>query len=175
MMGGSISVESKVGKGSVFSFYIILQTTDSIDCTEKAKKIDAPKTHDFSNIRMLVVDDIEINRTIVAEMLADTGAVISEAVNGREAVEMFKSSGDGEFDIILMDMQMPVMDGCEAAMKIRGTDRPDAKKIPIVAMTANAMKADVEHVLEAGMDGHIAKPVIYDSFIQTLHRMLDDV
>jgi signal transduction histidine kinase/HAMP domain-containing protein/ActR/RegA family two-component response regulator len=175
IMGGSISVESEVGKGSKFYFNIEVQTLDSMTEEENSARDELYRTPDFSIYRLLVVDDIEINRTIVSEMLADTKVKIEEASNGLEAVESFRNSKPGYFDLILMDMQMPKMDGCESSRVIRGLDHPDAKKVIIVAMTANAMKSDVELVLEAGMNAHIAKPIIYDSFIQTLKRMLNNV
>ena len=171
MMHGSIWVESKVGEGSTFFFTVKLKTYEpgpDGDSDTGPEEIDLP---DLSKCRVLVVDDIDINRDIVAEMVSDTGIMIEEAVNGREAVEMFMGSGPGFFDIILMDMQMPIMGGCEAAMAIRASDHPDAKSVPIIAMTANALKADVERVLDAGMNGHLAKPVMYDVLINLLGYM----
>ena len=175
MMNGNITVESEAGEGSRFNFSIILDTLDNLEDGAKPDSDLMDTLPDFSEFRVLIVDDIEINRTIAAEMLADTGIKIEEAANGREAVDAFNNSAPGYFDIILMDMQMPEMDGCEASIAIRETDRPDAKKIPIVAMTANALKSDIEHVLESGMNGHIAKPIIFENFIQTLRRLFNGV
>jgi len=178
MMGGHIGVESKPGKGSTFFFTVRLSAALKIDGNGNGKKTVADSNEiphkesvDFSKIRALVVDDIEINRVIVAEMLADTQIKIEEAATGREAVEIFDSSAPGHFDIIFMDMQMPEMDGCEASRAIRALLRKDAKKIPIVAMTANVMKSDVEQVLDAGMNGHIAKPIDFENVIDTIRRM----
>ena len=114
---------------------------------------------DFSGKHMLVVDDIDINRMIVLELLADSGIVMEEASNGREAVAMFEKSPIGHYDFILMDMQMPVMDGCEATEAIRALPRPDAAKVRIIAMTANVMQEDVDKALAAGMNAHTGKPI----------------
>ncbi|MDL2318760.1 response regulator [Eubacteriales bacterium OttesenSCG-928-A19] len=111
---------------------------------------------------------MDINRMIVVEMLAGTGMYIDEARNGREAVEMFRRSPEGFFDVILMDVQMPEMNGYEATGEIRDMDRADARSTAIIAMTANALKADVENALKAGMNGHIAKPIDFHEVISVL-------
>lgn len=123
---------------------------------------------DFSGKRMLVVDDLDINRMIILELLADSGMVMEEAANGREAVEMFERSPVGYYDFILMDMQMPEMDGCEATRAIRALQRPDAIAVRIVAMTANVMKEDVDRALAAGMNAHTGKPVNVPDLLQSL-------
>lgn len=177
IMDGSIWAESESGVGSTFSFEVRLRTTDYSEIRDTTDAA-APETGgvsgepvDFSNIRALLVDDIDINRVIVMEMLADTGIQIEEARNGREAVERFRNSPAGYYDIILMDVQMPEMDGYEATKRIRSMDRPDAGSVAIIAMTANALKADVEEALGAGMDGHIAKPIDFQAAIQLLKDM----
>jgi CheY-like chemotaxis protein len=123
-------------------------------------------------MRALLADDVEINRLIVTEMLSSTGIEIEEARDGREAAEMFENAPPGSFDVILMDVQMPEMDGYEATKKIRSMNRPDAKSTVIVAMTANALKADVENALNAGMDCHIAKPIDFHAAIKLLRKCL---
>ena len=172
-MNGRIWVESEPGKGSKFSFTVRLITVDEQQAHVKNDKTEdqAPPAQTLSGLSALIVDDIELNRIIAAEMLAGTGIKIIEASNGLEAVRIFENSAPGYFDIILMDMQMPDMDGCEATRTIRAMERPDAKEIVIVAMTANAMKSDVELVIASGMNGHIAKPMDFDATIEIIKRL----
>jgi signal transduction histidine kinase/ActR/RegA family two-component response regulator len=175
-MGGRIWAESEPGAGSVFSFEVPLKTAEDGGATEpndvagpEAGGTDDPgPSADLSGVRVLLADDIDINRDIVREMLSGAGIVIEEARDGREAVELFKNSPHGHFDIILMDVQMPEMDGYEATKHIRSMDRPDAASATIIAMTANALKADVENALKAGMDGHIAKPIDFQAAMKLL-------
>ena len=105
-------------------------------------------------------------------MLESTGAFVTQAWNGQEAVELFQQSQSFCFDAVLLDMQMPVMDGCEAARAIRSMDRPDAASVPLVAVTANAFSEDMAATAEAGMDAHISKPLDYAVMLQTLERLL---
>ncbi|MDR1116621.1 MAG: response regulator [Oscillospiraceae bacterium] len=174
-MNGRIWAESEAGAGSVFSFVVQLKTAERSDYEPKGSA--APETDgtgklaDFSGMRTLLVDDVDINRIIVNEMLCETGMKIEEACNGQEAVEMFRNSPAGYFNVILMDVQMPEMDGYEASKKIRGMKHPDAESIPIIAMTANALKVDVENALQAGMNGHIAKPIDFQKAMKILKEI----
>ena len=167
MMGGIISVTSEIDQGSRFDFSLsfdkgalpVLQAVD-----EKYSYVN------LNGKRMLLAEDIEINRLIVYELLSLTGLSIDEAENGRKAVEMFSAAPEGYYDIILMDIQMPVLDGYGAAKEIRALDRADAKTIPIIAMTANAYKEDVDRALAAGMDGHLAKPIDKPALMETVGK-----
>lgn len=125
--------------------------------------------HNFTGKHILLVEDNEFNREVAQEFLEMTGATVACAVNGKEALEMFTGSAPGTYDIILMDVQMPVMDGYAATRAIRASDHPEAKRVPILAMTANAFNEDVAAAMEAGMNGHIAKPIDVD----ILYRLLD--
>ena len=169
-MGGEIKVKSVLGKGSTFSFTLEFQKTDPRQLTKSEKRhIDEL---DFSNRRILLAEDIEINRVIMTELLNDTGIKIDEAVNGKQALQMFKQSELNYYDLILMDIQMPDMDGYQATEEIRGLSRLDAKCIPIIAMTANAYREDVERAFKAGMNGHLSKPINIDATKELLFDML---
>jgi signal transduction histidine kinase len=173
MMGGEISLESREGEGSTFTFTIACQAKAAAE--KKAVPAAGAGTvpeYDFSNKRCLVVDDIDINREIIMELLSGTGIILETAADGREAVEKFGASEEGWFDVILMDMQMPVMDGCSAARAIRAMDRRDASRVPIIAMTANVMEEDIHRVLESGMNAHLGKPVDIAVIYETLKDQL---
>ena len=122
---------------------------------------------------VLVVDDIEVNRIILVKILSTLGAACDTACNGQEAVDKFEASQPGDYDLILMDVQMPVLNGYEATRAIRASDHPAAKTVPIIAMTANAFVDDVRDAIESGMDAHIAKPVQIDSLKSTIQQVLD--
>jgi len=170
MMGGSIRVSSAPGKGSRFDFSLYF------DKGELPASRAADETREILNLsgkRILLAEDIEINRLIVRELLSPANLLIEEAENGRQAVDMFNNSPEGYYDIILMDIQMPLLDGYEAAKKIRALDRADSKAVPIIAMTANAYKEDVDQALAAGMNGHVAKPIDKPALMETLGEILN--
>ncbi len=123
--------------------------------------------------RVLVVEDIDINQMVLVKLLGTLGAVCDIAENGQKAVEIFTASSVGQYDIILMDIQMPVMDGYEATRAIRASAHPEAETIPIVAMSANAFVDDVRRALDAGMNAHISKPIVFDHFKKTLRKVLE--
>ena len=153
-MGGSIEVESEEGVGSTFIIKIpfkIASAPDKVNWQTSETKIDG--------LNLLLVEDNELNAEIAETLLSDEGAVVTVAKNGLQAVNIFKEKPEGSFDAILMDIMMPVMDGLTATKKIRTLNHPDAKKIPIIAMTANAFKEDKEKCLAAGMNAHLAKPI----------------
>ncbi len=176
MMGGTIGVTSEKGKGSTFHFTIHakLAKAQSVPANGRAlnSNADEASVPDFSSLRALVVDDVDINRLIIAELFACTNMQIDEASNGQIALERFMDSPVGYYDIILMDMQMPVMDGCTATAQLRALDRSDAKSVIILAMTANVFKKDIAIALDAGMDGHIGKPVDFTYACALIHRLL---
>jgi len=126
------------------------------------------------NKHILVVDDVEINRIILVEILSSLGASCDEAGNGQEALETFERSQPGDFDLILMDVQMPVMDGYAATRAIRGSGHPAARTVPIIAITANAFVDDVRDAIDSGMDAHIAKPIQIDQLKSTIQQVLDN-
>ena len=153
-MGGSIEVESEEGVGSTFIIKIpfkIASTPDKVNKQTSETKIDG--------LNLLLVEDNELNAEIAETLLSDEGAVVTVAKDGLQAVNIFKEKPEGSFDAILMDIMMPVMDGLTATKMIRTLNHPDAKKIPIIAMTANAFKEDKEKCLAAGMNAHLAKPI----------------
>jgi len=137
------------------------------------KKEEGDHTDVVRDRHILVVDDIEVNRIILVKILGSLGAECDTASNGKEAVEAFERSQSGGYDLILMDVQMPVMDGYEATRAIRAGGHPDAKSIPIIAMTANAFVDDMRDAIDAGMDAHIAKPVQIDKLKSTIQQVLD--
>ncbi len=155
-MGGTISFESKEGIGTTFVIRIPFRIdTDRKDRTETEEKTETS----IQGLHVLLTEDNELNMEIAEFVLQNEGTVVTKAWNGQEAVDIFRKSSPGEFDVILMDIMMPVMNGYEAAKMIRSLDREDAKVIPIIAMTANAFIEDRMRAKEAGMDEHIAKPV----------------
>jgi signal transduction histidine kinase/ActR/RegA family two-component response regulator len=167
-MGGVITVQSAEHQGSLFTFTLALRKTGRV-LTNIHEEGFAP---DLSGKRILLVEDIEINRMILTELLEDTHVQIDEALDGVEAVDRFSGSEEKYYDLILMDIQMPNMDGYEAAKKIRGLPRNDAQTVSIIAMTANAYREDIENALKAGMNGHIAKPIDVNLLMRVLIEKL---
>ena len=167
-MGGLIQVRSTLDVGSAFFFRISLPVSTEQIVAETA----AVSALDLSGKRILLVEDVEINRVILMELLASTNLAIEEAEDGQMAVDIFAASAEGYYDLIFMDIQMPNKNGHEAASEIRSMPRLDALTIPIIAMTANAYREDVMSALEAGMNDHIAKPVDIDIVMRTLAERL---
>ncbi|MCL2600130.1 MAG: ATP-binding protein [Treponema sp.] len=172
LMNGSIDLKSTLGEGSVFTFTIGCNSQDIPEPAFDAADEPAEDEYRFPGRRCLVVDDMAINREIIMELLSDSGLEMEPAENGLDALEKIKASEEGYFDIVLMDMQMPVMDGCTASREIRRLDRKDAKDIPIVAMTANVMKEDIQRALDSGMNAHLGKPIEMKSVFQVLSDLL---
>ena len=131
-----------------------------------------PEAAELKGRRVLLAEDVAVNAEIMTEVLAMRGVSAEVAANGRIAVDMFESRGSGYYDAILMDMRMPEMDGIEATRAIRAMDRPDARKIPIIALTASAFDEDVRRSLDAGLDAHVSKPVEPETLFRTLEKLL---
>ncbi|MDR0374271.1 MAG: response regulator [Treponema sp.] len=167
-MGGYISAQSEEGKGATFMFELVLVKSDQ-PVAEGEGSVAPP---DLTGKRLLLVDDVEINRVIIQEMLEETHVTIEEAENGDAAVRKVGESAEGWYDLVFMDIQMPIMDGYEATRVIRELDRADVKRMPIIAMTANAYREDVERALQAGMTGHLAKPVDFNAMIKALSDLV---
>ena len=168
-MSGTISFESKEGTGTTFVIRIPFQIdADMKDRTETEEKTETS----IQGLHVLLTEDNELNMEIAEFVLQNEGAVVTKAWNGQKAVDIFRKSRPGEFDVILMDIMMPVMNGYEAAKMIRSLDREDAKVIPIIAMTANAFTEDKMRAKEAGMDEHIAKPVDGKLLVKVINELV---
>ncbi|MCQ4636111.1 ATP-binding protein [Anaerovorax odorimutans] len=167
-MGGTLSVRSKLGEGSCFTFAMTADLADAVPIV--AVDVDAQPLQVETNrkLKILIAEDNELNAEILIELLHTAGFDVSHAADGGQVVEMFEASSANEFDVILMDVQMPVRNGYEAARIIRAMDRPDAKTVVIYACTANTFKADQEKAKESGMDGFIAKPIDVKNLMQML-------
>ena len=168
-MSGTISFESKEGTGTTFVIRIPFRIdTDMKDRTEAEEKTETS----IHGLHVLLTEDNELNMEIAEFVLQNEGAVVTKAWNGQKAVDIFRKNRPGEFDAILMDIMMPVMNGYEAAKMIRSLDREDAKVIPIIAMTANAFTEDRLRAKEAGMDEHIAKPVDGKLLVKVINELV---
>lgn len=171
LMGGKITVTSQVGVGSVFRFELTFPIIpDDEEFGGAAPSVDL--NVDFTGRRILLAEDIEINRIIITELLGETNVVIDEAVDGQDAVDKFAAAEPGYYDLILMDVQMPRLDGYEATRAIRSLDNPTAAAVPIIAMTANAYQEDINRAFASGMNGHLSKPINIDMVIRTLVEFL---
>jgi signal transduction histidine kinase len=165
LMGGTIDVRSRLGQGTCFT----VELTFDID-EEYREKDSHNKKVQLQGMKVLLVEDNELNMEIAREILQDEGILITEAVDGSQAVELFANSKPGDFDAILMDIMMPVMNGYDATRAIRGLSHPSAKTVPIIAMTANAYREDVEKAMDAGMDAHVAKPIDVSLLLSVLDQ-----
>ena len=169
-MGGTITFESKEGAGTTF----VIRVPFQIDTDRSGRSETGEKTEvSIRGLHILLAEDNELNMEIAEFLLQNEGAVVTKAWNGQEAVEIFEKSGSGEFDVILMDIMMPVMNGYEAAKRIRSLDREDAQVIPIIAMTANAFVEDRMKAKEAGMNEHIGKPVDGKLLVKIIHELVE--
>ena len=168
-MGGTITFESEKGVGTTFVIRVPFKIDLDADKREEQKDVSEKS---IKGLHILLAEDNELNMEIAEFVLQNEGADVTKAWDGQEAVELFRNSEPGEFDVILMDIMMPVMNGYETTKMIRSLDREDAKAIPIIAMTANAFTEDRIRAKEAGMDEHVAKPVDVELLIKVIHKLV---
>ncbi|MCI8886587.1 MAG: response regulator [Hungatella sp.] len=166
MMGSNIRLDSELGEGSTFSFTISLKIGESMEIQEQQEEIS------FEGCHILVVEDNELNAEIAQSLLEERNFEVDCVYDGAQAVERIKNTEPGTYDVILMDIMMPVMDGLEATRTIRAMEREDCHTIPIVAMSANAFDDDLKKSVECGMNGHLSKPVEVDKLYQTLGKII---
>jgi CheY-like chemotaxis protein len=174
LMGGNIRLESELGKGARFIFTIKVQCNEKIaeNLKKDQKKYQTITEDIFVDKRVLIAEDVEINREIFISLLENTGLLIDCAKNGKEALDIVTENPE-KYDIVFMDLQMPQMDGLEAARRIRSFESENNRRqIPIVAMTANVFKDDIEACLEAGMNDHLGKPLDIEKLMEKLHTYL---
>jgi signal transduction histidine kinase/CheY-like chemotaxis protein len=170
LMGGSISVRSKQGEGTCFTVEITFDVAEQEENEKNAAIIEAEaqSPESLEGMKILLVEDNELNMEIAEEILSDEGIEVTEAVDGKDAYDKFVASEPGDYDAILMDVMMPIMNGYESTSAIRASDHPMASSIPIIAMTANAYKEDVEKAFASGMNAHVAKPIDIDRLLKIL-------
>ena len=171
LMGGTIDVETELGKGTEFIVKVDFPIVDEPEEVE-VEKTDSAQEIDFSKIKLLLVEDNEVNREIALLILTEFGFSLDTAENGKIAYEKVAASKPGDYDCVLMDVQMPVMNGYEATKKIRELQNPKLAQIPIIAMTANAFTEDIQAAKDAGMNSHIAKPLDVQKMLETLTEVL---
>jgi CheY-like chemotaxis protein len=183
MMNGDIQVKSEKGRGSTFTVTVTLDAAHApAEAPAPEKRASAPAQEksaengafSLESVEVLLAEDVDINAEIMADLLDMEGVTARWAKNGQEAVDLFRESESGQYAAIFMDIRMPVMDSLAAAKAIRKLDRPDAKTVPIIALTANAFQEDVQRSMQAGMNAHLSKPVDPNLLVDTLTALLRD-
>lgn len=177
LMGGSIEVESQIGVETAFTIYLDFERVDEAEAKDEQVNLKQEKEDTFEKLKgkkILLAEDHPVNADIARRLLEKEKCEIQWVKNGRECLNAFSDSKPGQYDMILMDIRMPEMDGLETARAIRALERTDAKRIPIVAMTANAFAEDVQAAIDAGMNAHISKPiepwVMYETIAENLSK-----
>ena len=173
LMGGTIEVESELGKGTKFTIVLTHKICDKTQ-TEKQQSLPPAGTSELQNIRILLAEDNDLNAEIATALLGDVGCTVERAVDGIECVDMVEKASDGYYDVILMDIQMPNMNGFKATEVIRKLPDKSKANIPIVAMTANAFDEDKKAALDAGMNGFVAKPINIAEIVSVLQSVFAD-
>ena len=172
LMEGTIACDSAPGKGTTFTVRIPLAVSQQLPETVELGEQGENARCDLSGLPILIAEDNDLNWEIISTMLESYGIRCTRAENGRECVDMLTAAPAGTYAMVLMDIQMPVMNGLEAARALRGSERADLRQIPIAAMTADAFAEDVQNCIEAGMNGHVAKPIEIDKVLSTIRRLL---
>lgn len=179
IMQGNIEVKSKNGGGSRFEVTLRFRACEqSVKKAVEEEKVHVESVNNLKGHRLLLVEDNELNREIFIELMSDTGADIEIAVNGLEAVQRMEQCPAGYYDMIFMDVQMPVMDGYEATRRIRALGKGDGMSyvstVPIIALTANAFSEDSDKAIRAGMNSHLSKPISIEKLMSVISRWLND-
>jgi CheY-like chemotaxis protein len=181
MMNGDIQVRSEKGRGSTFTVTVTLDAAHvPAEAPAPEEQTSAPTPEEseenggfsLESVEVLLAEDVDLNAEILADLLDMEGVTAQRAKNGQEAVDLFRESENGQYAAIFMDIRMPVMDGLAAAKAIRKLNRPDAKTVPIIALTANAFQEDVQRSMQAGMNAHLSKPVEPEHLYQTLEELI---
>ena len=173
LMGGSLEVESEPGKGTIFTFTLMHKIADKKYYSQRKEKVKTSNMGEsLSGKHVLLAEDNDLNAEIAVTILEEAGIIIERVEDGIQCVNRVEQMSPGTYDLILMDIQMPNMDGYTASRKIRGMEREDAKAIPIIALTANAFDEDRNKAFAAGMNGHIAKPIDVGRMVRSIGALV---